>query len=66
MNRIYNTFSKVRVVIGVSDKYKNVNRPYEVGIIGRDGTFHVLDDLDNDPNTITIETDQFGIMALMN
>lgn len=66
VNKIYNTVSKVRVVIGIPDKYKNVNRPYTVGIIGRDGTFYVLDDLDDDPNTITIESDQFGIMALMN
>lgn len=66
VNKIYNTNSKVRVIIGIPNKYKNVNGPYAVGIIGRDGTFHVFEDLDNDSNTITIETNQFGIMALMN
>lgn len=66
VNKVYNTASKVRVLIGIPDNYKNMDRPYAVGIIGRDGTFHVFEDMDNDPNTITIETDQFGIMALMN
>ncbi len=65
VNKIYNTASKVKVVIGIPDKYKKSDGSYAVGIIGRDGTFHILEDLDNDPNTITIETDQFGIMALM-
>ena len=33
--------------------------------MGEDGKFYQLEDLDNDKGTITIETDKFGIMALM-
>lgn len=66
VDKVHNTMSKVRVVIGISDEYKKAEQPYTIGIIGADGTFHILEDLDNDPDTITIETDQFGVMALMN
>lgn len=65
VDKIYDTTSKIRVVIGIPEKYRNTDRPYTIGTIGTDGIFYIIEDLDDDPNTITIETDKFGIMTLM-
>ncbi len=57
--------SKIRIVIGLPERCRNTGREYRIGMMGEDGIFYQLEDLDNDRGTITIETDKFGVMALM-
>ena len=65
VNKVGTASSKIRIVIGLPERCRNTEQEYRIGIMGEDGKFYQLEDLDNDKGTITIETDKFGIMALM-
>ncbi len=56
---------EIRLVIGLPERCRNTGGEYAVGVMGEDGRFRQLEDLDSDPGTVTVETDQFGVMALM-
>lgn len=65
VDKINRTLTPIRIIIGLPEQYRNPGKTYTIGMLGEDGTLHLLQDLDNDPTTVTIETDRFGIMALM-
>jgi len=65
VDKINRTSAKIHIVIGLHEQYRNHENTYVIGILGEDGQLHLLEDLDMDPSTVTIETDQFGTMALI-
>lgn len=65
VDKVANTADKIRVVIGLPSQYRNTNKTYAIGMTGEDGKLQLCEDLDSDPATITIETNRFGAMALI-
>ena len=57
-------FAPIHITIQIPEEYRNVSGR-EFSIIRLHGdTVTVLEDLDDDPNTITISTDEFSLYAL--
>ncbi len=65
VDKVANTADKIRIVIGLPSQYRNTNKTYAIGMAGEDGKLQLFEDLDSDPATITIETNRFGVMALI-
>lgn len=65
IDKINRVSSKIRIVIGLPGQCRNNKSVYMMGILGENGELCLLEDLDNDPTTITIETERLGMMALM-
>ncbi len=61
--KITNTTSNITVTFDLPEALRETSRTYSV-IRVHDGITEVLPDLDNDVNTVTIETDKFSTYAL--
>lgn len=67
-NRIAETSSKIRITINVPASLYNMDnsRTRSFAIVRvHDGKATILNDLDNNPNTITLETDRFSTYAIV-
>ncbi len=65
VEKLSHTSAKIRIVIGLPSQYRIKGKVYTIGMMGENGELQLLEDLDSDPTTVTIETDKFGVMALM-
>lgn len=54
---------KMQVVLDVPENVKDDGREYYIARV-HDGTLSILSDIDDDPNTITFETDRFSAYAI--
>jgi len=62
-DKIQETKGVIRLVIDIPENLRSTNRTFSI-IRVHNGVAETLVDLDNDPNTITIETDKFSTYAL--
>lgn len=58
--------SVIRLVIGIPKSFAQTDKTYAIVCVRDGGTYSILKDLDNDPNTITFDTTGgAGVYALI-
>ncbi len=61
---VYNTDNKVRIVLQIPETLQKENRNFRMFCVTENGAVVTLPDLDQDPTTITFETNRFYAFAL--
>lgn len=60
IDKVKNTTEPIFLVFGVPQREVNANRTYSVLCVQPDGSYVEMEDMDDDPSTITIDTTVFG------
>lgn len=64
VERVTNTNGKLRLTITIPQDYP-IYADYAVAVLNMDGTVSILKDIDANPSTVTVDTDQFRVYVFL-